>query len=134
MHCSETAAPLWWFHVSRFYCLKICFIYRLGTVLTKVYVVIILYAYRLRRNPESTEISVTRITSYVNIFQRSSHQRQGICGVLMYWLCTGDTFLSETNPSSFLLLWVELRSSPEVQTLQFIASQGQFLCFCLTDC
>ncbi|XP_068272310.1 protein FAM210B, mitochondrial isoform X2 [Nyctibius grandis] len=39
---------------------------------------------RLRRNPESTEISVTRITSYVNIFQRSPSQRQGICGFLMY--------------------------------------------------
>lgn len=138
MHCSETTAPLWCFHVSRFYCLQMRFVYRLGTGLTEVvfFFPFFFYAYRLRRNPESTEISVTRITSYVNIFQRSSSQRQGICGFLIYWdwaLYWRLFFLNlKTNPSSFLLLWMKLKSAPEVQTLQFIASQEQFLCFCLT--
>lgn len=35
----------------------------------------------------------------------------------------------KTSPSSFLLLWVELKSAPEVQTFQFPAFQEEFLCF-----
>lgn len=46
----------------------------------------------------------------------------------------GTHFYMKTNHSSFLLLWLKLRPAPEVQTLQFIASQEQFLCFCLTVC
>lgn len=84
MHCSETTAPLRCFHVSRFY-LKMGFTYRLGAGLTKVlFVSVFCFMPIDSRNPESTEISVTRITSHGNILQRLSSQRQGIFGFLMY--------------------------------------------------